>query len=115
MRRMYGDFQMATQYGPPNPSSNKRKREIYENDLDDIMLPPGVPDFVADPSTDPTNPKPETDSKGDSYFSQWRSKRQSTGNQSFGGRSNQNNQRPTSGPTRPSNGPNPPNEPVTGR
>lgn len=99
MRRMYGDFEMSTQYGPP-PSTGKRKRAANDTP------PPGVPDFVGPPGSD-MDEIPSPDIKGTSYFSNWRrAKRQSN---NFG-RSNNSTRQNSDG-----NGPIPPNEPVTGR
>jgi len=103
MRRMYGDFEMFTQYGPPLPNS-KRKRDT--NGFVNITLPPGVPDLVGPPGSD-TPPHEDTGS-GASFFHEYeRSKRQT--NPPFGKNGN------TNGPPRPTIGLNPSMEPNSGR
>lgn len=63
---MYGDFEMITTYGPPDQSTrNKRYTEYFDFDV------PGIPDLVGEPGE-----YPEPDNKGDSYFKNWRAKRQ---------------------------------------
>lgn len=108
MRRMYGDFEMSTQYGPPSSSaagSGKRKRQTDEF---------GVPDFVGPPGSDMDEiplGKLNGDGgggSGDSYFSKWRSKRQSNGRGSNGRNGSGSSGGNGAGPT-------PPNEKVTGR
>lgn len=102
MRRMYGDFEMSTQYGPP--AKGKRKR--HTDEFDDGPLPPGVPDFVGPAGSDMDEiPLPDA-LHGDSYFSKWRSKRQTVRN--AGGRTAGGTEKQSAGPT-------PPNEKVTGR
>ncbi|XP_046492527.1 protein spaetzle 3 [Neodiprion pinetum] len=73
MKRMYGDFEMSTEYGPPTrePAGHRRKRASSKHDIPD------------------GGPKPEDDdvgnSDGESYFAKMRNTRQSFGN-------NQNNE-----------------------
>lgn len=103
MRRMYGDFQMTTEYGPPLQNSNKRKREASN-----IEHPPGVPDILA--SLDDL-PRPNVGtSSGESYFSKWRSTRQTIPKPT-----NNRNQGQNQGSARPNVGPNPSSEPSSGR
>lgn len=80
MRRMYGAFEMVTEYGPPLQQS-RRKRDASERDL------PGVPDLIGPPGSGP-DPIRDAGPDGDSFFANWRPKRQ-------------NNQRSTLGPSRP--------------
>lgn len=68
MRRMYGDFEMTTSYGPPPQSTKKRKRHTDHFDFEI----PGIPDLIGSPGD-----YPEPDQKGESYFKKWRTKRQS--------------------------------------
>lgn len=90
MRRMYGDFEMSTSYGPPpvqtggGTSNKKKKRQTDEHHHFDFEVP-GVPDFIGKPGSTPA-----VDSKGDSYFSKWRTKRQS---QAFRGTTSANSSR----------------------
>lgn len=127
MRRMYGDFQMNSQYGPPPPpgQAKKRKRQVVDNDndpMDDIPLP-GVPDYIGPPAEgEQSTPVPQKTPKGDSIFAKWRSKRQSTQNLGRNNNNNNNNNQANSrqsngsnGSARPSVGPNPSSEPNTGR
>lgn len=89
MRRMYGDFEMTTTYGPPTQTSRKKRRHTEHFDIG----VPGVPDLIGAPGAEPG-----IDEKGDSFFNKWRTKRQS---QSFRGsnanasnnRNNQSNRR----------------------
>lgn len=75
MKRMYGDFEMSTEYGPPTrePAAHRRKRATSKHDIPD------------------GGPKPEDDAEGNadggSYFAKMRNSRQS-----FGSNSNQNNE-----------------------
>lgn len=94
MRRMYGDFKIANEYGPPTEESTKRKRDAHSSDQ-----PPGVPDITA--------PFDQMDDIGASYFSKWRGKRQT--NLKLNRAQNQRNS------ARPNIGPNPSTEPTTGR
>lgn len=99
MRRMYGDFQMTTEYGPPLQQSNKRKRDASKSDY-----LPGVPDVFG--SMDDIPSPVEEKTAGDSYFSKWRSKRQAN---------LKNNRNQNQGNARPNVGPNPSTEPTSGR
>lgn len=100
MRRMYGDFEITTEYGPPRQQNKKLKRDSVSD------LPPGVPDPIGVPGSLPLE---ERDASGDSYFSEWRTKRQV--NQSFG----KNSRNSGSSSSKPNVGPNPSSEPNTGR
>nr|CAD7606768.1 unnamed protein product [Timema genevievae] len=66
MKRMYGEFQMSTEYGPPRESRRTNKREAPSL--------PGVPDLHGPPVVDPANDK----QSGESYFSKLRQTRQSS-------------------------------------
>lgn len=99
MRRMYGDFQMANEYGPPLPQSTKRKREV------DDKHPPGVPDIIT-PFDELTDENVLVN--GTSYFTKWRVKRQA--NLKLNRAQNQRNSS-----SRPNIGPNPSSEPQSGR
>nr|CAD7464215.1 unnamed protein product [Timema tahoe] len=66
MKRMYGEFQMSTEYGPPRESRRTNKREAPSL--------PGVPDLHSPPVVDPANDK----QSGESYFSKLRQTRQSS-------------------------------------
>lgn len=103
MRRMYGDFEIITEYGPPKQQNQKEKRSSYVNDM-----PPGVPDPIGVPGEG--LPLENSGASGDSYFSEWRSKRQA--NQSF---NNKNGRNSGSSSAKPNIGPNPASEPNTGR
>ncbi|XP_015591781.1 protein spaetzle 3 [Cephus cinctus] len=72
MKRMYGDFEMSTEYGPPTrePAGHRRKRSSAAHDL-----PDGGPNIDNDKKLDP-----EMDADGDSFFSKARNTRQSFGN-----------------------------------
>lgn len=105
MRRMYGDFEMLTQYGPPLPNS-KRKRDT--NSFHNSTMPPGVPDLIGPPETDLND---DTSGSGASYFDEYRSKRQTNPNDFV----RNGNQRTTNGPTKPTIALNPSMEPHTGR
>ncbi|KAJ6649106.1 Protein spaetzle 3, partial [Pseudolycoriella hygida] len=104
MRRMYGDFEMVTQYGPPL-QSNKRKRDT--NYVNNSTMAPGVPDMIGPPdniiNTDQSG-------SGASYFEEYRKKRQTNPNEF-----NRANQRTTNGPTKPTIALNPSMEPHSGR
>lgn len=99
MRRMYGDFQTISN-GQLYNSTSKRKRDINA-----VTHPPGVPDIMSAFNEPPDIPAPgETANSGDSYFDNFRGKRQSKlnpANRSSGGR--------------PNRGPNPSTEPTSGR
>lgn len=84
---MYGDFELFNEYGPPNPIRNEP------------FAPPGVPV----PSDIPSEPdfRQQGEYGGDSYFREWRSKRQTGKN--------------SGPPPKPSFGPTPSNESNTGR
>lgn len=109
MRRMYGDFQMSSEYGPPLQRLRKKKRStdsesgIDEDDWEWGEMP-GVPDMIGPPGSGP-DPIRDAGPSGDSYFTKWRSKRQSQrqGNANVGGNRstvNAGNQRITNpGPT----------------
>jgi hypothetical protein len=86
MKRMYGEFTMSTEYGPPSretydqPGKRNAKREATgggggaQADKKKSM-PPGVPDIHTAPGPDPVA---ETgSSEGESYFSKLRHTRQS--------------------------------------
>lgn len=120
MRRMYGDFEMSTKYGPPTTASStastkQRKRQTDEFDAEKGgSLPPGVPDLITAFNAESMDdiPSPVVHSTGESYFSKWRSKRQN--------RNRNGNNNNSSGAGRAANGqnsagPTPPNEKVTGR
>ena len=130
MRRMYGDFIMSTEYGPPKqnteyglPRQRKKKRDTTDNlhtsDEGEESYLPGVPDYIGPPPGFEPDPVPMTTEKGESYFDHWRAKRQT--NQSYGGRNispRSIQDGPSTGPTtaeKPNVGPVPPNEPKTGR
>nr|CAD7203989.1 unnamed protein product [Timema douglasi] len=66
MKRMYGEFQMSTEYGPPRESRRTNKREAPSL--------PGVPDLHGPPVVDPATDK----QSGESYFSKLRQTRQSS-------------------------------------
>jgi hypothetical protein len=90
MKRMYGEFTMSTEYGPPSreaydqPSKRNAKREATgegsggtggAQDVKRKTALPGVPDIHAVPAPDPIT---ETErSRGESYFSKLRHTRQS--------------------------------------
>jgi hypothetical protein len=61
MKRMYGDFQMTDNYGPPPSQTSKRKRSAAVND-----------EFEFDPLVY----SDMYDAPGDSYFNKLRNKRQ---------------------------------------
>lgn len=103
MRRMYGDFEMITQYGPPLPN-NKRKRDV--NSFNNQTMPPGVPDLIGPPETEDY----VHNGGSASYFTEYRAKRQT--NQNFARNGSQRN---TNGPTKPTIGLNPSMEPNSGR
>lgn len=78
MRRMYGDFEMTTRYGPPSSQRLKKKRSTTsfgadEDFLDDI---PGIPDMIAPAGSDSAPVRHES-SGGESFFNKFRAKRQS--------------------------------------
>lgn len=104
MRRMYGDFEMVTQYGPPLPNS-KRKRDT--SSFHNSTMPPGVPDLIGPPEIIANN---DESGSGASYFEEYRNKRQTNPNNFRSG-----NQRSTSGSTKPTIALNPSMEPNTGR
>jgi hypothetical protein len=106
MRRMYGDFEMLTQYGPPLPNS-KRKRDIHS--FENATMPPGVPDFIGPPVSE-SEPIEDTSPSGDSFFNEYRNKRQTNPNILRNGIP-----RATNGPTKPTIGLNPSTEPNSGR
>ncbi|GAB0091806.1 Protein spaetzle 3 [Sergentomyia squamirostris] len=113
MRRMYGDFQMSNEYGPPLQRIRKRKRSVDVNasskgddDEWEWAEVPGVPDLIGPPGSEPEPLVDASSSGGDSYFTKFRSKRQSAPRQNVninvGNRStiNPGNQRITNpGPT----------------
>ncbi|XP_069699732.1 protein spaetzle 3 [Periplaneta americana] len=86
MKRMYGEFTMTTEYGPPSretydqPGKRNAKREATgeggdsgggQDEKKKTTMPPGVPDIHTPPGPDPaTEP-------GESYFSKLRHTRQS--------------------------------------
>lgn len=72
MRRMYGDFEMTTVYGPPIQTQRQHKRGAMDHFDFEI---PGVPDMVGEPGLG-TDSFPKPDKLGDSYFKHWRTKRQ---------------------------------------
>ncbi|KDR18165.1 hypothetical protein L798_06915, partial [Zootermopsis nevadensis] len=90
MKRMYGEFTMSTEYGPPSretydqPAKRNVKREAAggggdggggAQDGKKKTMPPGVPDIHTLPGPDPIA---ETSSSGgESYFSKLRHTRQS--------------------------------------
>ena len=85
MKRMYGEFTMSTEYGPPSretfdqPGKRNVKREAPEGGGDKAnedekkktVTAPGVPDVHTPPGIDPVT------EGGDSYFSKMRHARQS--------------------------------------
>lgn len=77
MRRMYGDFEMTTKYGPPSQRLKKKRSTMSfggdEDFLDDI---PGIPDMIAPAGSD-AEPERHESSGGDSFFNKFRTKRQS--------------------------------------
>ncbi|XP_046989417.1 protein spaetzle 3-like [Schistocerca americana] len=100
MRRMYGEFQMTTEYGPPYEQQQQQqpgrkgrrsvKREAGAGagaagdgtqSGQPRHTPPGVPDLHAAPGPDPTAPE---NSGSESYFAKLRQSRQS-----FRGNNNQ--------------------------
>ena len=107
MRRMYGDFEITNEYGPPTQQNRRRRRYL---DDPDIFIPPGsLPaDKIHDDNADHVE-------HGDSYFGKLRTKRQNSNTNN--NNKNKNNQKPTfnrSGSPRPNNAPNP-NDSSTGR
>lgn len=108
MRRMYGDFEMTTRYGPPPAQRLKKKKRSTmsfgadEDFFDDI---PGIPDMIA-PAGAGSDPVPHESSGGDSFFSKFREKRQTnraaTGTASGAGK-NQSGARLNPGPTNTEN------------
>lgn len=106
MRRMYGDFEMVTEYGPPLPNS-KRKRDT--SSFRNSTMPPGVPDLIGPPQLLKNDDEGDHGS-GSSYFEEYRNKRQTNPN-NF----RSTNQRSTNGPTKPTIALNPSTEPNTGR
>lgn len=95
---MYGDFQMASEYGPPKDNS-KKKRDVSSQ----FDHPPA--DFFGSVDELPRASR----TQGESYFNKWRDTRQ-TKNSSSSRSSSQ-----SQGPARPSVGPNPSTEPQSGR
>lgn len=106
MRRMYGSFQITTEYGPPIQTTrygpplqnSKRKR-----DTRNVDHPPGVPDFF-----DTVDDVDDKAYNTGSYFSKWRNARQA--NEKFNNRSQSQG-----ASSRPNVGPNPTIEPKTDR
>lgn len=76
MRRMYGDFEMTTKYGPPGRGSKKKRSAMSfgadEDFLDEI---PGIPDMIA-PAGSEQDPVRHESSGGESFFAKFREKRQ---------------------------------------
>lgn len=107
MRRMYGDFEMITQYGPPLPNS-KRKRETTT--FHNSTMPPGVPDLIGPPE-EIINDGSTTSSSTASFYEESRNKRQTNPNNFV----RNGNQRTTNGPSKPTIALNPSMEPNTGR
>lgn len=107
MRRMYGDFEMVTQYGPPLQNS-KRKRDT--SSFHNSTMPPGVPDLIGPPEILSNDNDDDVIGSGASYFEEYRTKRQTNPNNFRNG-----NQRTTNGPTKPTIALNPSMEPNTGR
>lgn len=100
---MFGDFEeVITEYGPPKPKEKRFSDSGSDLPLEPVELPLEVPGTGL--------PLEDSGASGDSYFSEWRSKRQV--NQSFGGKSPRNS---GSSSTKPNIGPNPASEPITGR
>ena len=108
MRRMYGDFEMTTRYGPPTQRSKKKRSTMSfgsdEDFFDDI---PGIPDMIA-PAGSSDDPVRHETSGGDSFFSKFREKRQSNrpgaaGTNTAGGGKSQSGPRLTPGPTNTEN------------
>lgn len=88
MRRMYGDFEMTTRYGPPKQEGKQRKRNVDDGFDFDV---PGIPDWVGVPGEEP-----DRDVRGgDSIFDNLRSKRQSQSFRGSGPSRNQQSQRQT--------------------
>ncbi|XP_059613407.1 protein spaetzle 3-like [Phlebotomus argentipes] len=82
MRRMYGDFQMSSVYGPPLQRLRKKKRSTTSaNDDWEWGEMPGVPDMIGIPESG-------SDPVVDSHFTKWRSKRQTSQHQDFNMRGN---------------------------
>ncbi|PSN49898.1 Protein spaetzle 3 [Blattella germanica] len=81
MKRMYGEFTMNTEYGPPSretydqPGKRNAKREAtgVGQDKKKVSTAPGVPDVHTPPGLDPVTES----SGGESYFSKLRHTRQS--------------------------------------
>lgn len=88
MRRMYGDFEMTSRYGPPKQDSKQRKRNVDDGFDFDV---PGIPDWVGVPGQEP-----DRDVRGgDSIFNNLRSKRQAQSFRGSGPSRNQQSQRQT--------------------
>lgn len=83
MRRMYGDFEMTTKYGPPSQRLKKKRSTTSfgadEDFFDDI---PGIPDMISPAGSEADPVRQEGGGTGDSYFSKFRGKRQSNFNRS---------------------------------
>lgn len=105
MRRMYGAFEMLTEYGLPLPNG-KRKRDT--SSFHNSTMPPGVPDLIGPPE-DIIND--HTSGSGASFFGENRSKRQTDPNEFV----RNSNQRTTNGPAKPTIALNPSMQPNTGR
>lgn len=82
MRRMYGDFEMTTKYGPPGQRS-KKKRSAMNFGMDDDFFDdiPGTPDMIS-PAGSNDEPVRHEEGTGESYFSKFRAKRQNNFNRS---------------------------------
>ena len=68
MKRMYGEFQMSTEYGPPAQEVFESKRNVKRQTKESSNHPPPPP---PPPSPGSSSSKPE------SYFARHRSSRQS--------------------------------------
>lgn len=108
MRRMYGDFEMVTEYGPPLPNSKRKRDTSSTNSTGFSAMPPGVPDLVGPPEM--MSNSDDFSGSGASYFEEYRTKRQTNPN-NF----RSTNQRTTNSPPKPTIALNPSMEPNTGR
>lgn len=88
MKRMYGDFEMNTGYGPPLQQNKKKKKKRNAARYDDV-LSPELMDLYGPPGTPPEPVR-------DSYFSKLRNKRQAQNNFSRKNTNNSNNANPQS-------------------
>lgn len=110
MRRMYGDFEMTTKYGPPTRLKKKRSTMSFGADEDFMDDIPGIPDMIS-PAGSSDDPVRQEGVEGESYFSKFRAKRQNnfnrsrttTGGAAGGAGKNQSSPRLNPGPTNTEN------------